>query len=65
MWVLMKNLIHRGVRQLHHQPVMDSSCNDFLVTHPLTFTEATDSLEVDIWLCIIKSKFELLHYTEF
>jgi hypothetical protein len=36
---------------------MDSSYIDFLATHPLTFTEMTDPLEVDNWLCIIESNF--------
>jgi hypothetical protein len=44
---------------------MDSSYTDFLVTHPPTFAEAADSLEADNWLRIIKSKFGLLHCTEF
>jgi hypothetical protein len=65
MRVLMENLMHRGVHQPHHQPVMDSSYIDFLATHPPMFVEAADSLEVDNWLCIIESKFWLLHCTEF
>jgi hypothetical protein len=39
---------------------MDSSYTDFLVTHPPLFTEASDPLEADNWLCITKSKFGLL-----
>jgi hypothetical protein len=65
MRVLMENLVHRGVRQPHHQPVMDSSYTNFLAMHPPLFTEASDPLEVDNWLRIIESKFGLLHYTEF
>jgi hypothetical protein len=38
--------------------------SDFLVTHPLVFTDATDPLEVDSWLCTTESKFGLLHCTE-
>jgi hypothetical protein len=64
MRVLMENLMHRGVRQPHHQPVMDSYTS-FLATHPPLFTEASDPLEADNWLRIIESKFGLLHYTEF
>jgi hypothetical protein len=45
--------------------VLDSSYTDFLVTHPLTFTEVSDPLEADNCLRITKSKFGLLHYTEF
>jgi hypothetical protein len=62
--VLTENLVHRGVRQPHHQPVMDSY-SDFLVTHPVLFTEASDPLEADNWLHITESKFGLLHCTEF
>jgi hypothetical protein len=36
---------------------------EFLATPP-TFTEASESLEVDHWLCTIKSKFDLLNCTE-
>jgi hypothetical protein len=39
--------------------VLDSSYTDFLVTHPLLFTEASDSLEADNWLRITESKFGL------
>jgi hypothetical protein len=59
--MLTENLVH----QPHHQPMMDSSYTNFLATHPLTFAEAADLLEVNKWLRIIKSKFGLLHYTEF
>jgi hypothetical protein len=65
MQVLTENLVHRGMHQPHHQPVMDSSYTDFLVMHPLTFTEATGPLEVGNWLHIIESKFGLLHCTKF
>jgi hypothetical protein len=51
--------------QAHHQPVMDSSYTDFLAMHPPTFIEAADPLEADNWLCVIDSKFGLLHCTEF
>jgi hypothetical protein len=37
---------------------------EFLVTQPPTFTEASDPLEADHWLCTIESKFELLNCTE-
>jgi hypothetical protein len=43
---------------------VETSYIDFLATHPLMFTEAIDPLEVDNWLRIIESKFELLHYIE-
>jgi hypothetical protein len=48
----------------NHQPGVETSYTDFLVTHPSTFAEATDLLEADNWLRIIESKFRLLHYTE-
>jgi hypothetical protein len=64
MRVLTENLVHYGVRQPHHQPVTDSY-TDFLAMHPLTFIEATDSLEADNWLRIIEFKFGLLHHIEF
>jgi hypothetical protein len=44
---------------------MDSSYSDFLVTHPPNFTEATDPLEADNWLCTMESKFGLLHRMEY
>jgi hypothetical protein len=47
MRVLIENLMHRGVHQPHHPPVMDSSYTDFLVMHPLTFVKVADPLEAD------------------
>jgi hypothetical protein len=44
---------------------MDSSYADFLVTHLPLFSELTDLLEADNWLCTTESKFGLLHYTEY
>jgi hypothetical protein len=63
--VLTENLVQREVRVPHRQPVVETSYTDFLVTHPLTFAEATDPLEVDSWLRIIESKFGFLHCTKF
>jgi hypothetical protein len=65
MRVLMENLMHHGVRQPHHQLVMDSSYTNFLVTHTPTFAEAADPLVVDNWFRIIESKFGLLYCIEF
>jgi hypothetical protein len=45
-------------------PGVETYYTDFLMTHPPTFAEATDPLEVDNWLHIIESKFELLHCTK-
>jgi hypothetical protein len=64
MRVLTKNLIHREVHPPHRQLVVETSYTDFLETHPLTFAESIDPLEVENWLRIIESKFGLLHYTE-
>jgi hypothetical protein len=44
---------------------LDSSYTDFLATHPLMFSEASDPLEADNWLLITDFKFGLLHCTEF
>jgi hypothetical protein len=52
------------VRPPHPQPGVETSYTNFLATHPPTFAEATDPLEVDNWLHIIESKFWLLHCTE-
>jgi hypothetical protein len=41
-----------------------SSYVEFLTIQPPTFTEVSDPLEANHWLCTIKSKFELLNYTE-
>jgi hypothetical protein len=64
MCVLTGNLMPRGGRQPHHQQVLESSYTDFLMMHPLMFTEASDPLEADNWLRITESKFGLLHYTD-
>jgi hypothetical protein len=64
MRVLTKNLVQLEVHPPHHQPGVETSYTNFLVTHPPTFAEATDSLEADNWLRIIESKFGLLHCTE-
>jgi hypothetical protein len=47
MRVLMENLMQCEVRPPHHQPRVETSYIDFLVTHPLMFAEVTDPLEVD------------------
>jgi hypothetical protein len=65
MRVLTENLVQHEVRPPHRQAGVESSYTDFLVIHPLTVTKVVDPLEADNWLCIIESKFGLLHYTEF
>jgi hypothetical protein len=64
MRVLTENPMQCEVCPPHCQSVVETSYTDFLATHPPTFAEATDPLEADNWLCIIKSKFGLLHCTE-
>jgi hypothetical protein len=63
---LMENDACRGTehQQPHHQE-RDSSYLDFLATHPPVFADATDPLEADSWLHTTKSKFGLLHCTEY
>jgi hypothetical protein len=41
-----------------------SSYVEFLATQPSTFTEASEPLEVDHWLCTIESKVDLLNCTK-
>jgi hypothetical protein len=60
----MKNLVQHEARPPHRHPGVETSNTYFLATHPLTFAEAIDPLEVDNWLRIIESKFGLLHCTE-
>jgi hypothetical protein len=67
---LMRRLIENDERRgaEHHQPrhqERDSSYSDFLATHPPIFTDATNLLEADSWLCTMDSKFGLLYYTEY
>jgi hypothetical protein len=64
MRVLMENHMQCEGCPPHRPPGVESSYTDFLATHPPTFTEAVDPLDVDNWLRIIESKFGLLHYTE-
>jgi hypothetical protein len=64
MRVLTENFMQCEARPPHCQPGVETSYTDFLATHPLTFAEKIDPLEVDNWLHIIESKFGLLHCTE-
>jgi hypothetical protein len=63
---LIENDERRGTecQQPCHQE-RDSSYSDFLATHPPVFTDATNPLEADSWLCTIESKFGLLRRTEY
>jgi hypothetical protein len=47
MRVLMENLVQREAHPPHRQPGVETSYTDFPATHPLTFAEAIDLLEVD------------------
>ncbi len=51
-------------QQTRHQD-RHSTYLDFLATHPPVFADAIDLLEADSWLCTTKSKFGLLHCTEY
>jgi hypothetical protein len=63
---LVENDERRGAewQQPRHQE-RDSSYSDFLASHPPVFVDVTDPLEADTWLCIMESKFGLLHCTEY
>jgi hypothetical protein len=67
---LMRRLVENNERHgaEHQQPQhqeRDSSYSYFLATHPSVFADETDPLEADSWLNTTKSKFGLLHYTEY
>jgi hypothetical protein len=63
---LVENDERRGAeRQQPRHQERDSSYSDFIATHPLVFANATDPLEADSWLRTTKSKFGLLHCTEY
>jgi hypothetical protein len=62
--LLMTNSNHGGTTVGNVRDQAWSSYVAFLTTQPLTFIEADEPLEADHWLCTIKSKFRLLHYTE-
>jgi hypothetical protein len=65
MRVLTENLVQCEVRPPHRHLGVETSYTDYLVMHPQTFAKATGLLEADNWHRIIKSKFGLLHCTEF
>jgi hypothetical protein len=44
---------------------MNTSYSDFLATHLLVFSGASDPLDMDDWLCSTESKFSLLHCIEY
>jgi hypothetical protein len=65
MWLVENNERHGAECQQPRYQERDSSYSDFLATHPPIFADVTDPLEADSWLCIIESKFGLLHCTEY
>jgi hypothetical protein len=60
---LVENDERRGAKcqQPRHQE-RHLSYSDFLATHPLVFSDATDPLEADSWLRMTKSKFDCIEY---
>jgi hypothetical protein len=56
---------HEAERPQPQHQERDSSCSDFLATHPPVFVDATDPLEANNCLYTMESKFGLLHYMEF
>jgi hypothetical protein len=53
-----------GARNAQAQAQAQTTYSDFLATHPPTFAEAGEPLEVDNWLQTIEFKFDLLCCTE-
>jgi hypothetical protein len=53
-----------GQSQQHRQ-LQESSYFDFLATQPPEFTETTNPLEANNWLCVTELKFKLLRCSEF
>jgi hypothetical protein len=62
--LLMTNCNCEGTAVSNARDQAQSSYVEFLATQPLTFAEVGEPLEADHWLRTIKSKFELLDYTE-
>jgi hypothetical protein len=62
--LLMTNCNCEGTAVSNARDQVQSSYVEFLATQPLTFAEVGEPLEADHWLRTIKSKFELLNYTE-
>jgi hypothetical protein len=63
---LVQNNEHHGSKRqqpLHQE--RDPSYSYFLANHQPVFADATDPLEADSWLHTMKSKFGLLHCTEY
>jgi hypothetical protein len=55
----------RGGNEAKNAPApAPTTYSDFATTHPPLFTEAGEPLVADHWLCVIESKFGLMHCTE-
>jgi hypothetical protein len=67
MTLLIQNETRRGAEQTQHPRHwdMNTSCSKFLSTHPPLFSGVKDPLEAGDWLRTTKSKFGLLHCTEY
>jgi hypothetical protein len=61
---MVKNSARGGHGARNASAPAPTTYGDFAATHPLLFTEAGEPLEVDHWLWVIESKFDLLHCTE-
>jgi hypothetical protein len=60
----MNNYACGGNGARNTQAQASTTYGEFLATHPSTFAEAGEPMEVDHYLCTIESKFRLLHCTE-
>jgi hypothetical protein len=60
----MTNSIRDGTVVGNARDQARSSYVEFLTTQPPTFTEVSETLEVNHWLCTIESKFDLLNCTK-
>jgi hypothetical protein len=67
MTLLIQNEARRGTKHPQHPRYQDmnTSYSEFLVTHPPLFSGGKDLLEANNWLRTTKSKFSLLHCTEY
>jgi hypothetical protein len=67
MILLIQNEARHGAERPQHprHQDMNTSYSEFLVIHPPLFSREKDPLEPDDWLRTTKSKFSLLHCTEY
>jgi hypothetical protein len=67
MTLLIQNEARHGAERPQHPRYqnLNTSYSEFLVTHPPVFSGGKDPLEADNWLRTTKSKFSLLHCTEY